>query len=148
MATLASLRFTDAKKPKTTSPALGRRQKLSGKLAEQLALAHAQAEGRSFEITRSKRVRDQDGNVSVVTIPKRTKAWWFTAESGKLCVSLFYGSRVLELAKGKTAAEATDIAEVAEILSLLKVEVDKGSFDAAIELASGSLRKNFKKRSA
>lgn len=148
MATLASLRFTDAKKPKTTNHALGRRKKLSSKLAEQLALAQSQAEGRSLEITRSKRIRDAEGNVSVVTVPKRTKPWWFTTENGKLCVSLFYGSRVLELAKGKTAAEAADIAEAIDILALLKAEVDKGSFDAAIELASGNLRKNFNKRTA
>ena len=54
----------------------------------------------------------------------------------------------MELAKGKTAVEANDLAEVADILGLFKAEVDKGSFDAAIELASGNLRKNFKKRAA
>jgi hypothetical protein len=148
MATLATLRFTDAKKPKTTSPTVGRRQKLSAKLGEQMSLARAQAEGRTFEVIRTKRIRDEEGNVTTVSIPKRTKPWWFTADNGKLCVSVFYGSRVLELAKGKTAVEATDITEVADILGLFKSEVDKGGFDAAIELASGNLRKNFKKRAA
>jgi len=148
MATLATLKFTDAKKPKAPSPALSRRHKLSAKLADQVSIARAQAEGRSFEITRSKRIRDEEGNINTVSVPKRTKPWWFTADSGGLCVSVYYGSRVLELAKGKTAVEANDLAEVAEILGLFKAEVDKGSFDAAIELASGNLRKNFKKRTA
>ena len=148
MATLATLKFTDAKKPKAASPALGRRHKLSAKLAEQLAIAQAQAEGRTHQVTRSKRIRDEEGNVTTVSVPKRTKPWWFTADSGRLCVSAYYGSRVLELAKGKTAVEAADLDEVVDILGLFKAEVDKGSFDAAIELASGNLRKNFKKRAA
>ena len=148
MATLATLRFTDAKKPKATSPAVGRRQKLSTKLGEQVSLARAQVEGRTFEVIRTKRIRDEEGNVSTVSVPKRTKPWWFTADNGKLCVSVFYGSQILELAKGKTAVEATDITEVADILGLFKSEVDKGGFDAAIELASRNLRKNFKKRAA
>ena len=49
MATLATLKFTDAKKPKAASPALGRRHKLSAKLAEQLAIVQAQAEGRTHQ---------------------------------------------------------------------------------------------------
>lgn len=148
MATLATLKFTDAKKPKATSPALGRRQKMLVKLNDQISMARAQAEGRSFEVTRRKRVRDEGGNLSTVSVPKRTKPWWFMADNGKLCLSVFYGSRVVELAKGKTAVEAADLDEVATILELFKAEVDKGNFDAAIELASGSLRRNFKKRLA
>lgn len=80
-----------------------------------LPIARAQAEGRSFEITRSKRVRDEEGNITTVSVPKRTKPWWFTADGGRLCVSINYGSHVLELAKGKTAVEANDLAEVADI---------------------------------
>lgn len=50
----------------------------------------------------------------------------------------------LTLAKGKSAAEVANIAEVIDVLELLKVETAAGTFDAAIEAASGALRINFK----
>ena len=66
------------------------------------------------------------------------------ADTGKLCVSIYYGSKTLELAKGKSAAEVANIDEVIDVLELLKVETAAGTFDAAIEAASGALRSNFK----
>jgi hypothetical protein len=49
----------------------------------------------------------------------------------------------LELASGKTAIEARDLAHVIEILGLIKHEVELGTLDHAIETASHLLRSRF-----
>ena len=56
---------------------------------------------------------------------------------------MFYGSKVLELAKGKTAVEAANLENVIEVLGLLKREAEIGTFDEAIETASLQLRSRF-----
>jgi hypothetical protein len=38
-------------------------------------------------------------------IPKRIKPWWFVTDTGKLAFSVRYGTKLLELAKGKIAVE-------------------------------------------
>jgi nucleoside-diphosphate-sugar epimerase len=40
-----------------------------------------------------------------VETPKRVKPWWFVTDAGKLALSVRYGTKVLELAKGKVAVE-------------------------------------------
>jgi hypothetical protein len=62
---------------------------------------------------------------------------------GTLCVQVFYGSKALELASGKTASEAQDLEHVVEILGLIKHEVELGTLDGAIETASHFLRSRF-----
>ena len=56
---------------------------------------------------------------------------------------MFYGSKLLELANGKTAVEAANLENVIEVLEILKREAEIGTFDAAIEAASLQLRSRF-----
>lgn len=146
MATLDSLntlKLTDAKRPKNQSPVLHRRNKLISKLWEQLELAKAKHSGKDFVVKRHKNVKDLEGNIKSIEKPKRIKPWWFTSSTGALCINVFYGSKILELANGKTAVEATDLANVIEVLEILKHEAEIGTFDAAIEAASLQLRSRF-----
>lgn len=146
MATLDSLntlKFTDTKRPKNQPPIVQRRNKLISKLWEQLELAKAKHSGKDFVIKRYKNVKDLEGNIKSIEKPKRIKPWWFISSTGALCINVFYGSKVLELASGKTAIEATDLANVIEVLELLKREAEIGTFDAAIEAASLQLRSRF-----
>ena len=146
MATLDSLntlKFTDTKRPKNQPPIVQRRNKLISKLWEQLELAKAKHSGKDFVIKRYKNVQDLEGNIKSIEKPKRIKPWWFISSTGALCINVFYGSKVLELASGKTAIEATDLANVIEVLELLKREAEIGTFDAAIEAASLQLRSRF-----
>jgi len=94
-------------------------------------------------VKRYRTIRDLEGTVRSVERDKRIKPWWFTSNSGTLCVQVFYGSKILELASGKTAIEARDLAHVIEILGLIKHEVELGTLDAAIETASHLLRSRF-----
>ena len=57
-----------------------------------------------------------------------------------------YGSKVIELGKGKNAAEVPDLASLIEALGMVKSAVLAGELDAEIEKASGALRSGFGKR--
>jgi hypothetical protein len=143
MGNLDTLKFTDVKKPKNQPPVIERRNKLSKKLWEQMELAKARDAGTNFTVKRFQTVKDLEGNVRSVERAKRIRPWWFTNHDGTLCVQVFYGSKALELASGKTAIEARDLAHVVEILGLIKDEVEMGTLDHAIEIASQLLRGRF-----
>lgn len=138
-----SLNFVSAKKPRNTPPTLQRRWKLSNKLWEQIQLAQSRLNHTPFTVMRSVTVRDLEGNRKTLERAKRIKPWWFNSADGALCVCLYYGSKCLEIAPGKQAVQATDLAQVIEILEILKKEVESGTFDAVIEVASGALRSYF-----
>ena len=143
MGNLDTLKLTDATRPKNQPPVVERRNKLSKKLWEQMELAKARNTGTNFTVKRFRTIKDLEGNVRSVERAKRIKPWWFTSNSGTLCVQVFYGSKALELASGKTAIEARDLAHVIEILGLIKHEVELGTLDHAIETASHLLRSRF-----
>jgi hypothetical protein len=140
---LNTLKFTDAKRPQNQPPIVQRRNKLISKLWEQIELAKSKHSGKDFVVKRYKNVKDLEGNVKSIEKPKRIKPWWFNSSTGTLCINVFYGSKLLELANGKTAVEAANLANVIEILELLKREAEIGTFDAAIEAASLQLRSRF-----
>ena len=146
MSTLASLKLTAAKRPITISPVVIRRNKLAAKLWEQIQLAQSQASGEHFQPTRLRMVRDREtGLTKTVEVPKRVRPWWWAAESGKVCLSVRYGSKVLELAKGKATIEVTDAAALIRALETVKVAVLAGELDAQIDAASGALRSGCKR---
>jgi hypothetical protein len=67
------------------------------------------------------------------------------SESGKVCVSIRYGSKVLELSKGKTSIEIAGAQDLVPALETVKVAVLAGELDSQIEAASGALRSGFKR---
>jgi len=144
--TLAALKFTTAKKPAQLSPVQSRRSKLVAKLEEQIALATALAEGRIYAPTKTKVVVDADsGEKRSVEAAKRMKQWWFTADNGKLALTVRYGAKVLELVKGKNAIEVASASELVKTLEVVKAATVAGELDAAIEAASAKLRDGFVK---
>lgn len=145
MATLASLKLVSAKKPSNLPPVVHRRNKLSSKVYEQIQLARSQNEGTAFAPTRTKTVTNAEGQRVQITQPKRVKPWWFVAESGKCCIAIRYGSKVLELAKGKTAIEVASASALIDALEAVNAAVIAGELDGQIEAASGQLRSAFVK---
>ncbi|CUI07677.1 hypothetical protein BN2497_10131 [Janthinobacterium sp. CG23_2] len=57
-----------------------------------------------------------------------------------------YGSKILELAKGKSAIEVGSMSELIPTLDTLKAAVAAGELDAQIDTASGTLRAGFAKK--
>lgn len=143
MATLDTLKFTNAVKTRHQAPIVGRRNKLGKKLWEQIKLAEAELQGAELNITRLKTVRDVDGTRKTIEVPKRIKPWWFTSEQGKVCLTVKYGSAVLELKKGLPSIELASRDQLVTTLETIKKAVEQGELDKEIEAASGALRANF-----
>lgn len=146
MSTLDSLKLTTAKKPTHIPAIVFRRNKLSSKLWEQIQLAKSQIDGTPFVVTKFKSVKDKEtGLRRQVEIPKRIREWWFRNDAGKVCVSVKYGTKVIELAKGKHSVEVENAQALVKALELVKQAVEAGELDAQIESASGALKLGFKK---
>lgn len=146
MASLAALKLVASHKPAQLAPIQVRRNKLAKRIWEQVQLAKSQQGGAVFAPTKLRTVVDHDtGARRQVETHKRVKPWWFTAENGKLGLCVRYGSRVLELAKGKFSIEISSDKELTPTLELLKSAALNGELDAAIDAASDKLRAGFKK---
>mgnify|MGYP000296471727 FL=1 len=144
MTALTGLKLTAAQKPTQMSPVQQRRNKLAKRLWEQAELAKAQQAGTTFAPTRFRSVVQNDtGQRKQVEVAKRIKQWWFVADSGKLVLSVRYGTKVLELAKGKWAVEVGGEKDLVPTLELLKGAVLAGDLDAQIEAAADKLRDGF-----
>jgi hypothetical protein len=142
---LAALKLTAAKKPSQLAPIVQQRNKLAKRIWEQIELAKAQANGGTFTSKRLKSVKDGDGIRKTIEVAKRIKQWWFVSDSGKLCLSIRYGSKLLELSKGKSAVELASGEDIVRTLEVVQTAVMSGELDAQIESASGSLRAGFKR---
>ena len=142
---LAALKLTAARKPRALPDVVKRRNKLLSKLKEQRELALAQSEGRTYVPRRLRTVRDADGNTTVREMPVRIKPWWWTGEKNETLLSVFYGSKTLELGKGKTAVEIANPRELVNTLDLLIIATQNAELDAQIDTASCKLREGFKK---
>ena len=141
---LAGLKLTAAHKSANISPVQQRRNKMSKRIWEQIQLANAQANGSQFAPVKFRTFTDAEtGLRRQVEVPKRVKAWWFSTESGKTAISVRYGNRVLELAKGKFAVEVSAPAELVPTLEVIKAAVEAGELDTAIENAANKLRDGF-----
>jgi hypothetical protein len=146
MSTLDTLKLVAVKKPTHTPIVVIRRQKLASKVWEQLQLAKSQIEGTKFEVKKYRSYTDKESGLrKQVEVSKRIREWWFKNEQGKVCVAIKYGTRVLELAKGKHSIEVGSADELIKALELVKQAVELGELDAQLEQASGSVRKIFKK---
>ena len=145
MSTLNALKLTATTKPTQVSAVQQSRNKLAKRVWEQIELAKAQQAGTQFVATKFRTVKDADGMRKTVETSKRVKAWWFTADNGKLAICVRYGSKVLELAKGKYAIEVGVEKELVNVLEVVKTAVLNGELDTAIDNAANKLRDVFGK---
>ena len=146
MGTLSTLKLTAATKPQQVSPVQQRRNKLLRRIDEQIELASAVIQGKHFSAVKVRNITDKETGVrTAVEGSKRVKAWWFKQENGKLALSVRYGAKVLELAKGKFAVEIAAEKELVTTLEVVKSAVEAGELDTAIENAAGKLREGFSK---
>lgn len=144
MSALNSLKLVAAKRPQSASPVVQRRNKLSRQLFEQIELAKCTAESRAYAPTRLRTVKDKlTGERKTVEAVKRVKQWWFVADNGRVCLQVRYGSKVMELAKGKNSIEVGTAAELVGVLETVKRCVEAGELDTQIQAASAAVRERF-----
>jgi hypothetical protein len=144
---LANLKLVNAKRQNTVDPTQFRRSKLNEKLKIQIEMAKALSRGEPFTVKRMKKVTDEiSGETSLIEVAKRTRTWWFTnTETKKVAVQLFYGNKLIDLAKGKNAVEVSNGDELIAVLLKLQEAVLDGSLDAQIEVAADSVKARFAK---
>ena len=149
MSGLNALKLVQAKREKGNSPQHARRQKLSTKLAEQIQLAKAQQSGTEFSPVRVRTIKDEaTGQSRKVEVPKKLKPWWWTDDKGKLCITVRYGARTLEIVEGKNAIETDSIADVITSLQVIRSAVDAGELDKRIDAVMGQVKAGIAKDSA
>jgi hypothetical protein len=145
MSVIAKLKLVASKRERNLSPIVVRRNKLAAKIEEQLQLATAQKEGRLYAPKRIKNVTNAEGERVAVETTKRVKEWYWTTPANKINLCVRYGSKTLELSKGKNAIEISSGDELLATLSMLKEAVIAGELDDAITNASDNLRAGFSK---
>lgn len=146
MSALAKLKLVSAQAERK-SPTVSRRSKLTGKLEDQIRYAKAVTTGGTYAAKRVRFVRDENsGERKQVEIATRVKQWWWTAANGKVMLALRYGSKPIELAKGKNAIEVGSMDGLIDALEAVKDAVHAGELDVQIEQASGALRAGFAKK--
>ncbi len=144
MSTLGTLKLTAEKKPQHIAPVQQRRNKLSHRLWEQIQLAKSQIDGTEFVVKKYRSFKDQETGIKKqIEVPKRVREWWFVAANGKVCISIKYGTSILELAKGKPSVEVDNPAALIQALETIKQAVENGELDSQIEQASAHLRSGF-----
>ena len=141
---LSALKLTDARKPNQVPQVVQRRNKLAKRVWQQIELAKAQEQGTQFRVAKFKLYTDtQTGERRQVETHVSVKQWWFTTQAGKLAIGVRYGSKVLELAKGKFAVEVAHEKDLAKTLDAIKTAVLAGELDTAIDAAASKLRAGF-----
>lgn len=144
MASLQQLKLISAKRQQSVDPTQFRRFKLAGRLDDQIALAQAMLERRTYTKERVRSVRDASGMRSSVQVHTRVKPWWWVMENGKLALSIRYGSRVIALSPKSNAIECASLNDVVQALATVKAVVEAGELDAAITAVSEKVRAGFK----
>ena len=137
MSVLSGLKLTMTKSRNALSPVHHRRNKLLSRIDEQIKLATAMREGKSYAPSRTRIVKNKEtGESHAIEQVKRVRAWWFSGEKGKNFLQVKYGAKTLELVKGKNSVEVGNEAELIQTLELIKKAVDAGELDQQIEAAS------------
>ncbi len=144
MSGLNALKLVTSKRQQGNSPQFARRQKLCSKLDEQIQLAKAQQSGEAFAPVKIRTVKDEaTGESRKIEVPKKLKPWWWTGENGKLCITVRYGARTLEIVEGKNAIETDSIADVITSLQVIRSAVDAGELDKRIEAVTKNVKNGF-----
>jgi len=148
MSMLATLKLVTSKREQGTNPVLHRRTKLSVKLGDQILLAEAKRDGRTYAPTRLKTAINRvTGERATFESQKLIREWWYINGAGKINLVVKYGSKPISFdAKGtKNAIEVNSGDELIAALTTIKAAVDAGELDQQIESVSSALRARFLK---
>jgi hypothetical protein len=143
---LSSLTIVQAKRQSLADPIVFRRMKLIKKLDEQINLANAVLNGTTYVVKRLKNIKnEQNGEIRSFEVVRNVRPMFFMATNNKLCVQVRYGSKVVELAKGKNAIQVDDEKTLVKVLETVRSAVFDGELDEQIAIASDAVKTRFKK---
>lgn len=134
--------------PHAVSPEQRTRLKLLAQLTEQKTFAEATIAGEPFHAFRTVIRKNDAGERVRVEAPRHVRKSWFTDPSGKLFLQVRYGSKPLELAKGKNAVEIASMSEIPAVLDSIIAAVGAGELDGQLVAAAAERKAKFKRNSA
>ena len=105
-----------------------RRRKLTEKIDQQIMLASDP----SYRPTKIVWTKDGNGSDQRREMPKRIKRWWVQNVDGTVQLTIRYGAKALEFAKGKSAIECVSISEVSDVLTKVKEATINGELDGML----------------
>lgn len=135
MSILQKLTLVEPPKRAVVSPEVRLRQNMAVAIGVQIALAEHEAEGKPFVRKQLRWVTGESGQREKREVPVRTKRWYGADESGKVHIQLFYGTRPVELAKGKRAIQVPSQAQLVPTLTALRDAVLAGELDTVLSTA-------------
>ena len=128
MELLKTLQLTRYQRNNTNNPVLQRRIKLAAGISEQIQLA----KNPNYKQISVQTVADDRGGVREVEVSKRVLRWWRVGADGTVELTVRYGSRILELAKGMDAVELASADELVGVLEQFKAAAERGEMDDMI----------------
>ena len=137
MIQLADVKLVSAVRPTFQDPVALKRSKFISRVSEQLEIANLLMKGEQIPFT------SFNDPVSLKR-PRRVSPWWWTDRDGKYLMAIKYGSKVIELAKGKSAVQAETLEQIIEVLKSLKLATSNGELDVLLNHAGELIRKRFK----
>ena len=137
MELLKTLKLTQYQRNNRNNPALERRIKLVARISEQIELA----ENPNYKSHSVRTVVDDNDGLRTVEVSKRVLRWWRVGVDGTVELTVRYGSRVLELAKGMDAVELASTDELVGVLEQFKAAAEQSEMDdmVAAQLAKRKL---------
>jgi len=142
---LSELKTVSVVRPRSQPIIMIRRNKLIAKLHDQLQCVQAKIRGEEFVQTKYVRLKRENGERVELVKQKRLKPWWFTSENGNLTFELKYGSKKLEIAKGKTGIEASTLTELEKAVETLKKAVSEGELDGSLNAVADAISRKIHK---
>ncbi len=144
MSIVSNMKVVAAKRPQQQPMIVQRRNKLIDRLHDQLELARAESEGREYLKARRRHVKNPTtGEFVEAVVSRKPRAWYWTDDHGKVYINLRYGTRILELSKGKSAIEVGEKKQLVPVIEALKQAVAAGELDAQIDAAGAEVGKRF-----
>jgi hypothetical protein len=126
---LADVKLVSAVRPTFQDSVTLKRSKFISRVSEQLEIANLLMKGEQNPFT------SFHDPVSLKR-PRKVSPWWWTDKDGKYLMTIKYGSKVIELAKGKSAVQAETLEQIIEVLKSLKLATSNGELDLHLSQAS------------
>ena len=129
MTVLTKLNLVAYERESARDPKIQRRKKLIAKIEAQIQLATDP----NFQPMKTKWIKDEYGSDQKVTVPKRVKRCWHENLDGSVVLTIRYGSKPLEFAKGKAGIALEKANAVVPTLEQVKTGVANGELDTLLE---------------
>ena len=123
------MNFVAYERESARDPKILRRKKLIAKIEEQIQLASDP----QFQPVKTKWIKDEYGSDQKVTVPKRVKRWCHENLDGTVVLTIRYGRKPLEFAKGKAGIALEKAEAVVTTLEQFKAGVANGELDILLE---------------